>query len=135
MVSVKQFLLAAAVITGAIGLVLILFPALIANLFLPNPAHGTDIFIRFLGSSLIGYTYLNWFTAKYNLSVRATLIGNFATLFIALVISLIGVLDHSLKTTGWAIVLLHLMFAAGFGWFLFKTPTKATAKQKKTHIA
>jgi hypothetical protein len=72
-----------------------------------------------LGSALVGYSYLNWFTSANGVTVRPTLIGNFSTLSIALVISIIGVLDGSLKTSGWLIVLLHLVFACGFGWFLW----------------
>lgn len=119
---VKTFLLATATVTAGIGLTLLLFPGFIANFFLPVPIHEADIFIRFLGSALIGYTYLNWATTTYdNLhAMRATLIGNFSTLFIAFVVSVWGVLDHTLKTTGVFIILLHLVFAAGFGWYLSK---------------
>lgn len=117
---VKKFLLVTACVTAGIGFTLLVFPSFVANFFLPSPSHGTDIFIRFLGSTLIGYTYLNWATAKYDnlAAMRATLIGNFSTLFIALIVSVIGVLGHSLKTSGIFIILLHLTFASGFAWYL-----------------
>jgi len=119
---VKTFLFITSITTAAVGLTLLVFPSFIANFFLPTPAHGTDIFIRFLGSSLIGYTYLNWFTMTHDklTTMRPTLIGNFSTLFIALVVSIIGVLNHNLKTTGILIILMHLTFASGFGWYLFR---------------
>ena len=122
MPAVKTFLLSTATITAGIGLTLLFFPGFIADFFLPLPSHGTDIFIRFLGSTLIGYTYLNWSTTRYDhlASMRATLVGNFSTLSIALIVSIWGVLDHSLKSTGVLIILLHLTFAIGFGWYLYQ---------------
>jgi hypothetical protein len=123
--SAKTFLLATAAITAGIGLVLLVFPSFIANFFLAKPGHGEDIFIRFLGSSLIGYTYLNWFTTTDGQrSLRATLIGNFSTLCIALIISVAGVINHTLKATGLFIVLLHVTFVSGFGWFLYRSYTR-----------
>lgn len=123
---VKTFLVATAAVTAVIGSTLLVFPGCIATFFLTHPAQGSDIFIRFLGSSLVGYSYLNWFTAHFdNLhTMRATLIGNFSTLFIALVVSVWGVLDHTLKATGIFIILLHLSFAAGFGFYLHKVVTR-----------
>jgi hypothetical protein len=120
--SLKLFLRLTACTTGIIGLTLVVMPSFIANLFLPNTDHAADIFIRFLGSSLIGYTYLNWQTAKNTdaSQVRATLIGNFSTLFIAFVLSLIGVLAGDLKAAGLAIVALHGVFGSGFGWYLWR---------------
>lgn len=118
----KSFLRITAITTGIIGTILILLPSFIANFFLPGTDHSADIFIQFVGSSLIGYTYLNWFSTKNTdaKQVHATLIGNFSTLLIAFIISLIGVLDGDLKTTGWLIVALHFTFGAGFGWYLKK---------------
>jgi hypothetical protein len=121
----RNFLRLTAVTTGIIGATLIILPSFIANFFLPQTDHSTDIFIQFVGSSLIGYTYLNWQTAKANSpgQLHATLIGNFSTLLIAFAISLIGVLNGTLRQTGWLIVLLHFTFGTGFGWYLkyFKT--------------
>lgn len=120
--SLKIYLRTTVCATSIIGLTLLLFPHFVANFFLPMPAHGADIFIRFLGSTLIGYTYLNYYTSTddHLKTARPTLVGNLSTLFIAFIVSLIGVLDHNLKSTGWLIVLLHLTFAAGFGWYLYK---------------
>jgi Na+-driven multidrug efflux pump len=120
--SLKLFLRITVCATSLIGLTVLLFPHFVANFFLPSPARGTDIFIRFLGSTLIGYTYLNFYTStdSHLSTARPTLIGNLSTLSIAFLVSLIGVLDHSLKSTGWLIVLLHLAFGSGFAWFTYK---------------
>ncbi|MDQ5972264.1 MAG: hypothetical protein QG553_423 [Patescibacteria group bacterium] len=120
--TVRTFLRLTASATAVIGPTLLLFPGFINELFVVSPAHGSDIFIRFLGSALIGYTYLNWYSAHYSktTSIHPTLVGNFSTLSIALILSIIAVLNGSLKASGWAIVLLHLVFASGFGWFLWR---------------
>lgn len=125
--NVRTFLRLTALTTGIIGVVLVVVPSFIGNFFIAATDHHTDIFIQFVGSSLIGYTYLNWHTAAETdaRSLRPALIGNFATLLVAFMISLIGVLDGGLKATGWLIVLLHFVFGSGFGWYLKSRPSKA----------
>ena len=120
---VKTFLRITTVLTAIIGAVLIILPVSISKFFLSDYVPGSEIFIRFLGSALVGYSYLNWYTAKYKQLelMHATLIGNFSTLMIALLISVIGMLDHSLKATGWLIVLLHFTIGFGFGYYLYRS--------------
>lgn len=124
---VKTFLRITTVLTAIIGAVLIILPVFISKFFLSDYVPGSEIFIRFLGSALVGYSYLNWYTAKYKQLelMHATLIGNFSTLMIALLISVIGVLDHSLKLTGWLIVLLHFTIGFGFGYYLYRSSNNA----------
>lgn len=112
----RLFLRITALTTAVIGLTLTFLPAFVANLFFTATDHHADIFIRFLGSSLIGYTYLNWHTALQDdpAQSRSTLIGNFSTLLIAFVISLVGVLGGTLKASGWLIVAIHFVFGIGF---------------------
>lgn len=111
--------------TMVIGLVLLVLPGPIGETILTTYASGSNIFIQFLGSSLIGYSFLNWYTSKHRdpTLMHATLIGNFSTLMIALALSIIGVLGHSLKTAGLLIILLHLSVGAGFGYYLHASRT------------
>lgn len=120
------FLRITALVTFIIGLTLIIFPLFTANLFTPDSVTGSEIFIQFLGSSLIGFAFLNWYTAKLNTAsvTRPALLGNFSTLLTATVLSTIGILNGSLKMSGILIVLLHTLFASGFGWFLLNAPVK-----------
>jgi hypothetical protein len=122
MMSAKLFLRLAACTTLAIGLMLILMPGFVEDFFVAAPDHGGDIFIRFLGSALLGYSYLNWYTAQLKRleDMRATFVGNLSTLTVAFVISLVAVLDGTLNARGWLIVLLHFGFGAGFAVFTFK---------------
>lgn len=81
-----------------------------------------SIFVRFLGSSLIGYSFLNLYASMYNRLelVKANLVGNFATLFIAFVLSIVGLVAGSLNKYGTLIMVLHAIFGAGFGYYLYK---------------
>lgn len=120
---VQTFLKITAFTTALIGASFIIAPFQLTNVFVDNLGREALMFIRFLGSSLVGYSYLNWQTAKLNKlqAMRATLVGNFATLCIALLLSIIGVLTKDLNLYGLLIVALHLAFASGFGYFLLKS--------------
>jgi hypothetical protein len=119
---IKVFLRLTAVVTFVIGLTLAVDPGFVENFFVSVPSHGGDIFIRFLGSSLIGYTYLNWYTSGLDhiLDMRATLIGNLSTLTVAFFMSLFAVMSGTLNSKGWLIVLLHLTFGVGFGFYTYE---------------
>lgn len=120
---VQTFLKITALTTALIGASFIIAPFQLTNVFVDNLGGEALMFIRFLGSSLVGYSYLNWQTAKLNKleAMHATLVGNFATLCIALLLSIIGVLTKDLNLYGLLIVALHLVFASGFGYFLLKS--------------
>lgn len=124
--TIKLFLRVAAVTTFIIGVTLILIPG-VADYFLTQPINSGSIFVRFLGSALVGYSYLNWATAYYdNIDAHATIIGNLSTLMVALLLSILGVMNGSLTSAGWLIVLLHGVFAGSFGYFYFQTiPAKS----------
>ncbi len=111
-----------AVTTAVIGLGFLLFPNTIVNLFIDKPLDNGSIFIRFLGSSLIGYSFLNLYASMYDrlALVKANLVGNFATLAVAFLVSVLGVISGALNKRGILIVLLHLIFGAGFGYYLYK---------------
>ncbi|MBA3757514.1 hypothetical protein H0X09_01460 [Candidatus Saccharibacteria bacterium] len=111
--------------TALIGAALLFLPLTVANIFLTHSMHEGAIFVRFLGSSLVGYSYLNWYTAHYDhfMVMRATIIGNFSTLCIALLVSIFGVIGGVLNVRGLLIVALHLVLVSGFGYHLLRLKT------------
>ena len=119
---IQTFLRLTAITTAVIGTVFIIAPFQVTNIFVDQLGREALMFMRFLGSSLVGYSYLNWQTAKLNKlqAMHATLVGNFATLCIALLLSIIGVVSQDLNLYGLLIVALHLVFASGFGYYLLK---------------
>jgi len=123
-----------AVVTALIGASLLFFPLTVANIFLTHSMDEGAIFVRFLGSSLVGYSYLNWYTAHYDqfLVMRATIIGNFSTLSIALLVSILGVVGGVLNLQGLLIVALHLVFASGFGYYLLRLIKHKSSSVKTT---
>ncbi len=56
--------------------------------------------------------------------VKANLVGNFATLVIASVLSITGLVFGSLNKYGILIMLMHLSFGATFGYYLIKLRKK-----------
>jgi hypothetical protein len=119
---IRIFLKITSLVTFIIGAAFLFLPVTIVNLFLIDPIGSGDIFIRFLGSSLIGYSCLNYYTSRYkNLDILiANMTGNFVTLFIASVLSVIGLLDGSLNKNGVLILILHLVFGSGFGYYIYR---------------
>jgi len=120
--------------TALIGGALLFLPLTVANIFLTNSMQEGAIFVRFLGSSLVGYSYLNWYTARYDqfIVMRATIIGNFSTLCIALLVSILGVVGGVLNVRGLLIVALHLVFASGFGYYLLSLKKQKSSSVKVT---
>jgi hypothetical protein len=121
---VRLFLRLTAVTTAAIGVVLILVPGIIADVFLTQRAAGSNIFIQFLGSSLVGYTLINWYSSHVDdkALLHATITGNLGTLTIAAVLSVVGLANHALRPSGVLILLLHVGFGCGFAYFWHHSP-------------
>lgn len=119
---IRLFLRITAFTTAVIGLSFIFLPETMVNFFLTDPIGHGSIFVRFLGSSLVGYSFLNAYASMYNHLelVKPNLAGNFATLSVAFVLSVVGMVTGSLNKNGILIVLLHLTFGAGFGWYLYR---------------
>ncbi len=66
--------------------------------------------------------------------VKANLVGNFATLAIAFLISVIGVISGALNINGLLIILLHLIFGIGFGYYLYKLKWDQSTRAKQKLI-
>ena len=131
--SEKTFLRFTSLTTFIIGSGFLLAPLFVTNIFLRVPMEQGSIFARFLGSALMGYSYLNWATARYNRSDsrEATLIGNLATLSIALVLSILAMVNSTFNSKGILIVLLHLIFAGGFAYYLNKKLTSVKPRSRE----
>ena len=55
---------------------------------------------------------------------RSVVISLFVFEVIGLAVSLLGMLSKVMNITGWAIVALFLLFALGYGYFLFMKPSE-----------
>ncbi len=87
---------------------------------------------RAFGAALIGYAVMNWFArnAVDSDARRAIVLADASFNALAIVVNLLGTLSGVLNVLGWSNVVIHLLLAAGFAYFLvrpsFATPTSAT---------
>ncbi len=122
MMPIRSFLRLAAIVTFLLGMGLMLFPAPILTYFaegqMPNDVH----FVRFLGTALIGFGALNW--ASSNLSepraLMPALYANATSLLLGVLIDVIGLVAGRLNQRAWLILALHVVFGAGFAYYLNK---------------
>jgi hypothetical protein len=110
----QKYLEVTAGITLFIGGFVLFNPSLILDWFIPGANNA--FFVRFIGSTLIGYAVLNHRAArqKSREARELAIVSNIATLFIATVISIVGVLNGSITSYQWLIVSEHLVFLGGF---------------------
>ena len=76
---------------------------------------------QLLGAALTLPGLLSWFAGGMTESSarRSVVISLFIFQVIGLAVSLLGMLSKVMLVTGWAIVVLFLVFAAGYAYFLF----------------
>lgn len=116
----KNWFYIVAVITFGLGVMLILWPALISGIFFDDLSTQAAFFARICGSTLVGYAALNWFSARANdIQVyRIAAWGNLVTLLIAAVISIIAASEFDYNR--WLLAVQHTVFASGFTLVLHK---------------
>lgn len=122
--SLSQFFRIAGLVTLILGVGLILFPEMILQYFangqVPNDFH----FVRYLGTALIGFGVLNWYGARFVSKPEIALIAlvaNFTSLVLATSIDLVMYLDGTLAGRNVLILLLHVSFSIGFGYYINQT--------------
>jgi hypothetical protein len=76
---------------------------------------------QLMGAALIVPGLLSWFAGTMTEAGarRSVAISLFIFTAIAFVLSLLGMLSKVMSVTGWALVVLFLVFAAGYAYFLF----------------
>lgn len=110
------YLQSTAAITFIIGIVLLFWPERILQWFIPE-ATG-DFFIRFIGSTLVGYSTLNYLASRSgNLrTCQIAIDANLVTLGVASLLSIIGVTSGTIRSYEWLIIAEHVFFFALFVW-------------------
>lgn len=110
----------AAIATCAIGLVVLLFPQMITQVF--DGYNGSNYhFIRFIGTALLGFAVMNWLYAGFHdkKAVMPALLGNLTSLFIAVVIDTIGLIYGTVPMAAVVILAVHFVFMAAFGYAIW----------------
>lgn len=117
----STFLVLAAIAYAGFGIGLLVAPGPFMAVFGVTLDGGGMLMARVLGSALIGFTLIFWWSRNAPNSdtlqaiLRASFIYNVVDFPVVLIATLTGVMG----VFGWSAVILHLLLAVGFGYFGF----------------
>lgn len=126
--SLKTLMIIKAVVCLTLGVILLLVPNFLYSFFDASLNDAGVFAAREYGAALIGTFLLTWYArnAAESQSRRAIILNLFIYDAIGVVITLIATLTGVLNWLGWAVVVLYLFFAVGYGYFWFKKPPPVT---------
>lgn len=123
-VGIRIFFLAASLTTALIGTALLVSPSLVTNIFLDYPLEDSGLFfIRFAGTSLLGFSFLNYYASiKQPSFLKTAAVVNIVSLAPATLISIWTYSSGYIDSYKWLIILEHSIFLAGFiaSWLLLR---------------
>ncbi len=123
----SQFLTISAVIAFLFGLFFILVPAQVISLYGRTTDLPGQFMARYFGSALLGIAVLGWLVRKA--PVSATRLAVTQGLFVVTALGFVVALYDSFSGGGnglvWSNVVIYLLLAAGFGYFLYVKPQAA----------
>ena len=119
--NLRNLLLVGALISLLFALGLLLGPATLLTTFGLKTGPSENLMAQLLGATLVVPALIGWFARDVTDpgSRAAVVVPLFLWSVIGFVISLLGVLAKAMKPNAWAIVVLFLFFALGFGYFQF----------------
>lgn len=116
----KAFLGAAGVVTGALGVVWLLFPqTMLEGLAHPQADAITVYMARRYGALFVGYAAILWLSRSSPPSParRAILVGGVGVTVVIGVVSLLGAVTGVVGPAVWVAVLIEALLACGFVYF------------------
>jgi len=122
--NLKTLMIIKAVICITFGCLLLLVPGFTYSLFGASLNDAGVFAAREYGAALIGTLLLTWYarSAAESQARRAIILDLFIYDAIGVVITIIATLSGVLNWLGWAVVVLYLFFAVGYGYFWFQKP-------------
>ena len=126
--NLKTLMIIKAVVCLTLGIILLFVPGLLYSFF-GATLNGAGVFAaQEYGAALIGTLLLTWYArnAAESQARRAIILDLFIYDAIGVVITLIATITGVLNWLGWAVVVLYLFFAVGYGYFWFKKPIAAS---------
>ena len=120
----KTLMIIKAAVCLALGALILLVPKFAYSLFGATLNAGGAIAAQEYAASLLGNMLVTWFARNSGESVarRAIILGLCVYDAIGVVVALIATLTGVFNALGWAVVVLYLFFAVGFGYFYVKSP-------------
>src|SRR4030043_1171745 len=122
--NLKTLMILKAIVCLSLGGLLLLAPSFGFSLFGATVTDDGTFPAREYGAALIGTLLLTWFArnAGESQARRAIILDLFIYDAIGVVITIIATLSGVLNWLGWAVVVLYLFFAVGYGYFWFQKP-------------
>jgi hypothetical protein len=113
-----------AVIATVFGLAFILFPTQTLALYGETLDETGQWIARYLGSAYLGIGIASWFARNVaqNGAMRAILVGFFVVNTSGLIVAVLDGLSGTGNALVWLNAAIFLLFALGFGYFLFIKP-------------
>jgi len=110
-----------------IGIPMLVVPGLLMSLLGVTLETGGILVARLYGAAILGNLMLTWFGRNVAVSDgrRAICIHLLVYDAIGCVVALLATLSGEMNILGWSVVLLYLLIAFGFGYFLLKKPSPA----------
>jgi hypothetical protein len=118
----KTMLIIKAIVCLCFGIPILLVPGFVYSIFGATLAAGGILAAREYGASMLGNLMLTWFARNSQESDArwAIVLALFVYDALGFIASLIAVLTGVLNPLGWLVVILYLLLALGFGYFLPK---------------
>lgn len=118
----KTLMVIKAIVCLVLGVLILFLPNFTYSIFGATLGAGGVVAAQEYGASLFGALMITWFARKAQPSDmrRAIALGYCVYDAIGAVVCLIAVLTGVMNFFGWAVVLLYLFFAVGFGYFVVK---------------
>ena len=126
----KTLLIIKALVCLCFGVPILFVPDFVYSIFGISLAAGGAFAAREYGASMIGNLMLTWFArnSKESEARWAIILALFVYDAIGFIVSLIAVLAGTVNSLGWLVVVLYLLLALGFGYFLI--PKKEAIPEK-----
>lgn len=110
-----KYLKYTAAVLAVFSIVLIFFPAYVLLFFKDAQAGAAVMFMRFLGASLAGHSYMNWEVGRYEPSaLRPVYLMNIIALVLAVFIDMWAIYKDMFTVLGILIFVMHVVFLLGF---------------------
>jgi O-antigen/teichoic acid export membrane protein len=113
--TIRVVLRLAALATFLLGAGTILATPHVIEWFVGHGVHDYH-FVRFIGTALVGFSVANWLYSSIKpikLALPA-IYGNLTSLYLAIIIDAIGIVNATLGRAAWAVLGLHVVFAVAF---------------------
>lgn len=126
----NTLLLVSAVLALICGLAFILFPGILMSFV---GTMGGVIITQVLGANFIGFAVLNFFARNIQdgEALRVVVLANLVSEALGLVLGLYAQLTTGGSWFGWLSIIVYLLLALGFGYFLLMGPRATLAEMRR----